>query len=672
MAPLLHGARNLILEQEFDGEQWYRTIQDERVEVWYTSPTAIRMLMRLGPELASQFDLSSLRLVASVGEPLNPDAVGWGREVLGMPILDNWWQTETGGIMIGNLRDQEIRPGSMGRPLPGVEARIVRRRADGGLELLDEPNTEGEIALKEGWPSMMRTYLDQQERYEECFRDGWYLSDDLAMKDEDGFFWFLGRADDMIKSAGHRIGPFEIESVLTEHPAVAEAAAVGKPDSTAGEIVKAFVALKNDVEATDDLKKELLGVARKRLGSVSAPREIEFVDELPKNRSGKIVRRILRAKESGEAIGDTSTLERGSAFVSGGANSEERGETEAIEDSDEEERAAELETSDGTERVEAERALGFLRMMKLIRRFEEKSAELYADQKIRGFLHLYIGEEAVATGVMDALEEQDRIVATYREHGHALARGVPAGAAMAELMGRVDGCSGGRGGSMHLFHAPTNFYGGWAIVGGGLPIAVGLGLAAKMQGRPEVIACFFGEGAVAEGEFHEAMNLAALWELPVLFCCENNAYAMGTALARSESETDLCLKAAAYQVPAWPVDGMDVLAVAEAARKAVLSIRGGGGPVFLEFQTYRFRAHSMFDPELYRHKEEVERWRKHDPITRLVDTLRRQRDLDEVALSELDAEAERRVDEAIAFAEASETESPATLTRFLTSEETDP
>lgn len=319
-------------------------------------------------------------------------------------------------------------------------------------------------------------------------------------------------------------------------------------------------------------------------------------------------------------------------------------------------------------RFDAERAIAYLRMMKLIRRFEERSAELYATQEIRGFLHLYIGEEAVAVGVMDALEDADSVVATYREHGQALARGISPERVMAELMGRKDGCSGGRGGSMHLFDATTNFYGGWAIVGGGLPIATGLALAARLEERPEVIVCFFGEGAVAEGEFHEAMNLAALWELPVLFCCENNGYAMGTALARSESQTDLCLKAASYQMPAWSVDGMDVLAVADAARKAAFTIRAGGGPIFLECKTYRFRAHSMFDPELYRDKQEVREWKEKDPIERLVDDLHQRNLLEASDLESIDDEISGRVEEAVAFARASEFESPETLGRFVTSE----
>lgn len=256
-----------------------------------------------------------------------------------------------------------------------------------------------------------------------------------------------------------------------------------------------------------------------------------------------------------------------------------------------------------------------------VRVFEERCAALYAESKIRGFLHLYIGEEGVAAGVMRALAPEDNVLATYREHGHALLRGVSAESIMAEMFGRATGCSGGRGGSMHLFDADTRFYGGNAIVGGHLPLAVGLGLADKMQQRNAVTACFFGEGAMAEGEFHEALNLAALWKLPVLFCCENNRYAMGTSLVSSESQIDLALKAAAYAIPAWAVDGMDALEVARAARRATEMIRGGGGPVFIEFQTYRFRAHSMFDPDLYRSADEVNRWKQRDPITNLGEWL---------------------------------------------------
>ena len=318
--------------------------------------------------------------------------------------------------------------------------------------------------------------------------------------------------------------------------------------------------------------------------------------------------------------------------------------------------------------VEREHGLVLLREMLRIRRFEESCAELYSAAKIRGFLHLYIGEEAVAVGVMQALTEEDAIVATYREHGHALTRGVPAGALMAEMFGRVEGCSRGRGGSMHLFDVARGFYGGNAIVGGGLPLAVGMALADRMQGRHRVTACFFGEGAVAEGEFHESMNLAALWRLPVLFCCENNLYAMGTALSRSESETDLTLKAASYEMAAWSVDGMDVLAVEDAARRAATAVRDGMEPLFLELRTYRFRAHSMYDPDLYRTKEEIERWKQHDPIPALTERLRDGHGVTDDELAALEEAVNAEVADAVAFAEAGTLEPVAELERFVTCE----
>jgi len=312
--------------------------------------------------------------------------------------------------------------------------------------------------------------------------------------------------------------------------------------------------------------------------------------------------------------------------------------------------------------------LGALREMLRIRRFEEKCVELYSAGRIRGFLHLYIGQEAVAVGALAALEPDDAVVATYREHGHALARGVAPGRILAEMYGRLEGCCRGRGGSMHLFDAAARFYGGNAIVGGGLPVAVGLALADAMQRRRRVTACFFGEGAVAEGEFHESLNLASLWKLPVLFCCENNLYAMGTALARSESETDLCLKAASYQLPAWPVDGMDVRAVEDACRRAATAVRAGGGPYFLELRTYRFRAHSMYDPELYRDKQEVARWRERDPLEAHAARLRAEGSLDDAALAALEQEVAAELAEAVAFAEAGTLEPESELTRFVYSE----
>ncbi|HSD79710.1 MAG TPA: pyruvate dehydrogenase (acetyl-transferring) E1 component subunit alpha [Solirubrobacteraceae bacterium] len=312
-----------------------------------------------------------------------------------------------------------------------------------------------------------------------------------------------------------------------------------------------------------------------------------------------------------------------------------------------------------------DRLLAMLR----IRRMEERCVELYSATRIRGFLHLYIGEEAVAVGVMEALTGDDAVVATYREHGHALVRGVSMRAIMAEMYGRVEGCSRGRGGSMHLFDAATRFFGGNAIVGGGLPLAVGLALADRLRGLQHVTCCFFGEGAVAEGEFHESMNLAALWRLPVLFVCENNLYAMGTPLERSESETDLALKAASYEMPAWSVDGMDVEAVAAAAARQALAVRGGAGPAFLECRTYRFRAHSMYDPDLYRTKEEIERWRERDPIDVLSARLRERGELDDEALAALDARAVAEVDDAVAFAEAGTLEPVEELLRFVVAEE---
>ena len=297
-------------------------------------------------------------------------------------------------------------------------------------------------------------------------------------------------------------------------------------------------------------------------------------------------------------------------------------------------------------------ALSYLRQMLRIRRFEEKCAELYSAGQIRGFLHLYIGEEAVACGVMPELQPGDAILATYREHGHALARGVPAGAIMAEMFGRQEGCSRGRGGSMHLFDASRRFYGGNAIVGGALPLAAGFALADRMRGEPRVTACFFGEGAMAEGEFHESANLAALWGLPVLFVCENNFYAMGTALERSESDTDLCEKAASYRMATARADGMDVLAVAEAARAAVQHVRTGGGPFFLELQTYRFRAHSMFDPELYRDRAEVERWKQRCPIAGFIARMQAAATLGTADVDALEAEVAAEIAAAVAFAEA--------------------
>jgi acetyl-CoA synthetase len=313
IAPLTHGVTSIVDEAEFDAARWYRTLQDQRVSVWYTAPTAIRMLMKAGAKLPHTYDTSALRFLSSVGEPLNPEAVVWGQEVFGRPFHDNWWQTETGGIMIANFAAMDVRPGSMGRPLPGIEAAIVRKVADDRVEVVGEPDVQGELALRPGWPSMFRDYLGERARYEKCFVGGWYLTGDLARRDADGYFWFVGRADDVIKTSGHLIGPFEVESVLMEHPAVAEAGVIGKPDPVALEVVKAFVSLKVGWSPTPELRRELLAHARARLGAVVAPKEIDFQPSLPKTRSGKIMRRLLKARELGLPEGDISTLEVGPA-----------------------------------------------------------------------------------------------------------------------------------------------------------------------------------------------------------------------------------------------------------------------------------------------------------------------------------------------------------------------
>jgi len=327
------------------------------------------------------------------------------------------------------------------------------------------------------------------------------------------------------------------------------------------------------------------------------------------------------------------------------------------------------QTTDGQPpSVPHEHARHLLHQMLRIRRLEERAAELYTEEKIRGFLHLYIGEEAVAVGVMEATRPEDAIVATYREHGHALVRGMSAESIMAEMYGKQEGCSRGRGGSMHLFDRDLRFYGGNAIVGGGLPLSVGLAMAKKMQEQPGIVVCFFGEGAIAEGEFHESMNLAELWQLPVLFVCENNLYAMGTALDLSESQTDLTEKAESYNIPSTAVDGMDVLAVEEVAKNAADDVRAGNGPHFLECQTYRFRAHSMFDPELYREKTEVEEWKKRDPISTFFERMKTHDLLDEADRDELEQAVAQEIDEAVTFAEEGTWEPVEDLMRFVYSE----
>ena len=309
VAPLAVGVTSIVDEAEFDAARWVSILENEGVHVWYTAPTAIRMLMKAGPALFAGHRFPALRFVASIGEPLNGEAVWWGIDTLGLPIHDTWWQTETGGIMVANPVTDDIKPGSMGRPLPGIVARVVRQRAGEPPEVIETPDTLGELALEAGWPSMFRAYLGQPERYRECFAGNLYLSGDLVRCDADGYYWFVGRGDDVIKSAGHLIGPFEVESVLMEHPAVAEAAVIGKPDPLAGETVKAFVVVKRDVAAGEVLRRDLLAHARLRLGAAVAPKEIAFADGLPHTRSGKIMRRLLRDRELGLPEGDNSMLE---------------------------------------------------------------------------------------------------------------------------------------------------------------------------------------------------------------------------------------------------------------------------------------------------------------------------------------------------------------------------
>ena len=315
IAPLLHGVTSIIDREEFDAHRWYDLLASERISVWYTAPTAIRMLMKSGDALAREHAYPELRFVASVGEPLNPEAVWWGKEVLGLPIHDNWWQTETGGIMIANTPAFDIKPGSMGRALPGIDAFVVAHEEAEGepprVRVVDAPGVEGELALRAGWPSMFRAYLNNEARYRKCFDGELYLTGDVVRRDADDYYWFVGRADDVIKSAGHLIGPFEVESALMEHPAVAEAGVIGKPDPTVGEVVKAFVSLKTGHSDSDALRRDILGHARKRLGAAVAPKEVAVLPALPRTRSGKIMRRLLKARELGLPEGDTSTLEAG-------------------------------------------------------------------------------------------------------------------------------------------------------------------------------------------------------------------------------------------------------------------------------------------------------------------------------------------------------------------------
>lgn len=309
ISPLVNGVTNILDEEEFDATRWYSILEEYKVTIWYTAPTAIRRLMRMNISPRKQYNLEHLRLILSVGEPLHAEAVRWGEVTFDVPILDNWWQTETGGIMISNYRNMTVRPGSMGKPLPGVEVAIAEI-TDGNFKLITDPGKDGYLVLKRGWPSMFKTYLYEEERYAKCFHGEWYITGDLAHRDEDGYYWFVGRADDIIKTSGHMVGPFEVESSLMAHPQVAEAAVIGKPEPMIGEIIKAFVVLKSGSVAREALKLDIIAHARKKLGPAVAPKEVAFVDSLPKTRSGKILRRLLKARELGLPEGDLSTLEQ--------------------------------------------------------------------------------------------------------------------------------------------------------------------------------------------------------------------------------------------------------------------------------------------------------------------------------------------------------------------------
>jgi len=308
ISPLVNGVTCIVDEEEFDAVRWYSILAEHKVNIWYTAPTAIRRLMRMNINPREEYNLENLRLILSVGEPLHAEGVLWGKEKFGIPILDNWWQTETGGIMIANYSSMEVKPGSMGKPLPGIEIGIAYI-SNQELTLITEPNIQGQLVLKKGFPSLFRAYLHEDERYNKCFIGDWYISGDLAKKDTDGYYWFIGRADDIIKTSGHMVGPFEVESTLMRHPAVAEAAVIGKPEASIGELVKAFVVLKAGNEAGEELMLNIIAFARKELGPAVAPKEIEFVDSIPKTRSGKILRRLLKARELGLPEGDLSTLE---------------------------------------------------------------------------------------------------------------------------------------------------------------------------------------------------------------------------------------------------------------------------------------------------------------------------------------------------------------------------
>ena len=648
IAPLTQGATLITYAGDFDARAWYDVLARHRVTVWYTAPTALRMLVKHGSDLAHEYDLSALRHIASVGEALNPEVVEWGREAYGMPIHDNWWQTETGAIMISNYRFMDIRPGSMGRPMPGIDAAVLRQGADGRAAVVDGHVTPaavgevGELAVRKGWPSMFRGYLDAEERYRKLLRRR-VVPQRRPREGRRGRLLLVRRP----RRRRHQVrGP-------PDRPVRGRDRADGAPGGRRG---------RGDRQAGSGGRRARQGVRHRAPRGRADRRAAEGAARLrttPPRWPGPQGDRLRPAPAAHQQ-------RQGDAPAAQGPRARPRhrrhlhpGAAGAVV------RGAVVMTTDP---ARAPDRLALLRTMLTIRRFEEACAELYSATKIRGFLHLYVGEEAVATGVMAALGPEDGVVTTYREHGHALARGVSMNSIMAEMFGKVTGCSRGRGGSMHLFDAATRFVGGNAIVGGGLPLSIGMALADRMRGLDRVTVCFFGDGAVAEGEFHETLNLAALWHLPVLFCCENNLYAMGTSIHTEHANTELAMRASSYGITAWPVDGMDVLAVAESAHRAVEEVRGGAGPHFLELRTFRYRAHSMYDSDRYREKSEIEAWKQHDPIETLGALLRAEGQLDDEKLQQLEQDVAAQIAEAVATADEAPFEPVDDLTRFVVSD----
>ena len=583
IAPLTNGVTMLVDEAEFDAERWYDILADHQVTVWYTAPTAIRMLMRSGVAPIRKRDLSALRFLASVGEPLNPEAVIWSQEAFGRPFHDNWWQSETGGILIANFASMDVRPGSMGKPLPGIGAAVVQREGD-RVTVLDDPDVEGELAIRRGWPSMFRAYWNEPDRYAKCFAGDWYLTGDLAKRDADGYFWFVGRADDVIKSAGHLIGPFEVESVLIEHAAVAEAGVIGKPDPVAGAIVKAFVSLQPGTEPSDALRSDLLGFARKTIGSSRGPARNRVLRDPAENPEWKDHATSPQSARTGSA-------RRRHVHVWRARRHDARCSQRPCPP---------LPKADGPRAALRGEGGGAL--------WAAEDQGVPAPLRRGGSRCRRHPQRAETRGQHRRHLPRARARSRARRHarrGHG--RDVRQGKRLLPRSWRLDApllCQ------LPLLWRPCNRRRRASDRGGSRARRSD---ARRQQGSRRVSS---GTVRSTKESSTNHLNLAALWKLPVLFLCENNRYAMGTALERHQADTDLTHKPAAYGVVAESVDGMDVVAVERATRYAADSVRDGGGPRFLELKTYRFRAHSMYDAERYRDKAEVEHWKEQDPIER--------------------------------------------------------